>query len=203
MKRENKYKHLKKFNEFFDTEELKSSNEIPYMTGDIKGDIKNAIKFIDDYKNVDDKSFVKIVNRLSQRFPYFTKVSLEGGLSGTDGKGGYSFGFKNENWQIAIRYDDNDKICSIAYGGSELNMVGEIREYAKYLASGNNPNTYRRAHGIFGQYHGNPTKSAVIIELYKVNRFEDIYTIIENRFSSLLMVMDFIEESTMRFTRNN
>src|SRR5574343_817200 len=57
---------IKRFNELFDTEELRNTHEINYLKGDIN-------KIIGDMEPIDFKSdnIVRLIDRISREIPFF------------------------------------------------------------------------------------------------------------------------------------
>jgi len=92
-------KRLKRFNELFDTEDLKMQNEIDYLTGAI--DKKELSRNI-----MSDKSAQSIYNLLEYKFPFFKECTNDNnpytGLMADEKQSYYVFYFKNETWFIGL-----------------------------------------------------------------------------------------------------
>lgn len=123
---------IKKFNELFDTEELKSQHEIDYLQGAI--DTKNLVS-----KVMDDKHVEFIYGMLSYKFPFFAECTNNEnpytGVYGNDDKNRFVFWFKNETWFTGIIIDPK---------GNKRYDIGFIRKGVNVEATLNNTFEFTR-----------------------------------------------------------
>jgi hypothetical protein len=103
---------IKKFFEFFDTEDLKSAYEIPYLSGELNKEdfIKNMI---DLEKNND---IFKLLKAFGYRFNFLNQSNMEklNIIAGEHPKGSYQFIFENDKFVIQmIIFDRNFKFADL------------------------------------------------------------------------------------------
>lgn len=104
-------KNIKKFNELFDTEDLKNRHEIPFLTGELQKSLK---KIDNDFK---DDTIENLTSKLQYKFPFFSAY-IEAADSETGEK---NFG----NFKVFMKHNDkSDYYYYIASNDNEFVMIG-------------------------------------------------------------------------------
>ena len=111
-------KHIKKFNELFDNDDLKSKLEIPYLQGNL--DKKELVRSAIPFKGRELFNFFN--NSLVKKFPFFDYCFDEntrriyGCNEDPNEKNCHHYYFKNEKIFVifsVVMWDDNDYDCNI------------------------------------------------------------------------------------------
>jgi len=129
-------KKLKRYNEFFDTEEYKISHDI-----EILSNVLNPDKVISDFDN--QEPYIPLINILNFKYPFFSEVknsneysNLTKSINDT-----YYFNFKNEQCQVSIGFKKtNPKIydLSIIYIPEGASIHNGIITFSPLLTIYNN-----------------------------------------------------------------
>lgn len=106
---------LKKFNEFFDTEELKAKHEIDYLTGNIKNLIGKKVEW-----NFKDENISNLVCKMADLHLPFMRAFVE-----ADGMEDSKMSFSN--FDIMVRYDDESKFYNFLVKSENSILVLGIR----------------------------------------------------------------------------
>lgn len=150
---------LKKFNELFDTEDIKARLELPMLQGEI-----DFRKIASTPTGIDtDSQFVLLHDKLSQFHPFLelclgnNDPELSGAGKGENGE--FKYYFSDRNWFVSISIEKEAKgsfVASILYKKSGLVMTDENVLIVR------------------GAYTGEYDESKAIIELYEDLPFEEL-----------------------------
>ncbi len=150
---------LKKFNELFDTEDIKSKLEIPILQGLL--DVKKLASTPTGIET--DSQFTILHDKLSQFHPFLEQclMSTDPELcgAGKDENGSFKYYFSDRNWFVSITIDKEAKgsfVASIMYKKCGLDITEE-----NIIV---NRGTYTTEY--------NPSK--VVVELYEDLPFEEL-----------------------------
>jgi hypothetical protein len=104
---------LKKFNEFFDTEELKSRHEIDYLSGNIKKLIGKKVEW-----NFKDENISNLISKMADLHLPFLRAFVE-----ADGMENSKMSF--DTFDIMVRYDDESKFYNfLVMSGATMLVLG-------------------------------------------------------------------------------
>lgn len=146
-------KNLKKYYEFFDTEDFKNKHDI-----DLLSNVLNPIDVLKDFNN--QKFLTTLINVLSYKYPFFNEVfdsndyvNLTLGEDGT-----YFFNFKNEQCKVSVGFNRLYK------GYYDFSII--------YIPNGvdpikNNIISYTKLLDIY--------KNTAVYQVFKNIKFDDIY----------------------------
>lgn len=128
-----KHKHIKKFNELFDSPELKSEYEIEYLQG--KLDPKDFINDKNIVKFEQDNKLQRLSNRLGVDFPIFNlfgKGDVKYSVYGKDNM--YHFAVGDE-WRVVLSFEilGYGNKYDVNYGKYDMGIICEKMPRQKVL----------------------------------------------------------------------